>query len=230
MPHSKGKMRINPVTGDRFRHGNPRKDGYIFDHYEKTDILKNGFFREHWRSHAGLLKKRQTQKIWSHKDYIEKIKDPAYKKIKEERGKEYYKKYGLKWVTSEKGFFTQLFQGMRARSQKKYLKYKPGRTLVECHIRDKDHLLELYEKQKKLLGGPYCRYTGATLTRERSIGKGFKGCTKTNLSVDRIDPKLPYQEDNIVFCSWEFNQRKNSVTPADCKIILKVYEEINGKD
>jgi len=223
-------MRINPETGDRFRFGDSRKDGYFFSHYEKTDIKKDGFFREHWRSRIGCLKQRQAKKLWSHKDYIEKMKDPAYRKMREEKGKKYYIKGYLKWVTSEKGFFTQLFQSIRARSLPRYLKYKPGRKLVKNHIRDKDHLLELYGKQKKLLGGPYCRYTGAALTMKRSIGKGFTGYTKTNVSVDRIDPTLPYQEGNIVFCSWKFNERKNSVTPADCKRILEIYEEMNGKD
>ena len=227
MPHSKGKMRINPATEDRFRYGDERKDGYFFSHYEKTDIKKDGFFREHWRSRAALLKQKPVQKLWSHKDYIKKMTDPTYRKMRKEKRKKYYQEDYLKWVTSEKGFFTQLFQSIRSRSLPKYLKYKPGRTLVKNHIRDKDHLLELYEKQKKLLGGPYCRYTGSTLTMKRSTGKGFTGYTKTNLSVDRIDPTLPYQEGNIVFCSWEFNQRKNSVTPDDCKRILKVYEEMN---
>ena len=215
MPHSKGKMRINPATEDRFRHGDERKDGYFFSHYEKTDIKKDGFFREHWRSHIA----KEKGKLWRRKDHIEKMKDPTYRKKR--------KKHFLKWATSEKGFFTQLFQSIRARSLPKYLIYKPGRTLVKNHIRDKDHLLELYEKQKKLLGGPYCRYTGSTLTMKRSTGKGFTGYTKTNLSVDRIDPTLPYQEGNIVFCSWGFNERKSSVTPDDCKRILEVYEEMN---
>ena len=43
--------------------------------------------------------------------------------------------------------------------------------------------------------------------------------------MDRIDPNLPYQEDNIVFCSWEFNDKKGAVSPEDCKKILKVHEE-----
>ena len=31
MPHSKGVMKVNPSTGERFRHGEIRKDGFIFD-------------------------------------------------------------------------------------------------------------------------------------------------------------------------------------------------------
>ena len=29
----KNKMRLNPETGDRFRHGDLREDGFVFDHY-----------------------------------------------------------------------------------------------------------------------------------------------------------------------------------------------------
>ena len=59
------------------------------------------------------------------------------------------------------------------------------------------------------------------------MGKGWKPSRPTNLSIDRIDPRLPYEEGNIVFCTWEFNNRKHGVTPDDCKRILKVYEEMN---
>ena len=66
------------------------------------------------------------------------------------------------------------------------------------------------------------------ILNKKNCGKGFTGFTKTNISIDRIDPSLPYQEDNIVFCSWEFNDRKAGVTIDDCKEILRVWEERNA--
>jgi hypothetical protein len=75
--------------------------------------------------------------------------------------------------------------------------------------------------------GPYCKYSGVKLTTKRSMGEGWHKSRPTNLSIDRIDPRRPYEERNIVFCTWEFNNRKNSITPDDCKRILKVYEEMN---
>ena len=50
MPHSKGVMRINPKTGDRFRWRDVREDGFIFDHYDMGIIGKNGYIKEHWRN------------------------------------------------------------------------------------------------------------------------------------------------------------------------------------
>jgi len=136
-----------------------------------------------------------------------------------------------KYFNSEKGFFAELWNGLKKRCDKNsYYHRNSNRTLkVNNGIRGRDHLLELWEKQKKLLGGPYCIYTGVELTTKKSKGKGYTGTTKTNISMDRIDAKLPYQEDNIVFCSWEFNDRKAGVTIDDCKKILKVWEERNAK-
>jgi len=135
--------------------------------------------------------------------------------------------YSCKYRQSEKGFFQEIWSNLKKSCDKdsSYHKHNNRAVKINNGIRGRDHLRELWEKQKKLLGGPYCIYTGVELTTKRSRGKGHIGATKTNLSIDRIDPTLPYQEDNIVFCSWEFNKRKSGVTPDDCKRILEVYEE-----
>ena len=120
----------------------------------------------------------------------------------------------LKYVESEKGYFNNIWQSIRFRG-------------VAYNLKNRDHLLELYYKHKKEYGS-CCRYTGVELTTKRSTGEGWKRSRPTNISVDRIDPRLPYEEGNIVFCTWEFNNRKSGVTPDDCKLILKVYEEENA--
>ena len=135
--------------------------------------------------------------------------------------------WGENYRQSEKGFFQEIWDNLKKSCDKdsSYHKYNKRAVKINNGIKDRDHLLELWEKQKKLLGGPYCRYTGVELTMEKSNGQGHRGATKTNISIDRIDSTLPYQEDNIVFCSWEFNSRKGGVTIDDCKLILKVHEE-----
>ena len=141
-------------------------------------------------------------------------------------------KWDEKWLNTEEGFFSELWNNIKKRCSPEYMKKnKPNRKVkVNNGIRDKYHLLEMWESQKKLLGGPYCIYTGVKLTTVRHRGKGFTGYTKTNISIDRIDPNLPYQEDNIVFCSWEFNDTKGSVSPSDCELILKVYKENHARN
>ena len=132
-----------------------------------------------------------------------------------------------KYLRSEKGFFMEIWHTIKKRCDKNSYCCRVGKRTLQINngIRGRDHLLELWEKQKRLLGGPYCAYTGVKLTTERNNGKGYIGSTNTNISIDRVDPRLPYQEDNIVFCSWEFNDRKSGVTPEDCKKILKVHKE-----
>jgi len=137
--------------------------------------------------------------------------------------------YACKYRKSEKGFFQEIWSNLKKSCDKdsSYHKHNNRAVKINNGIRGRDHLLELWEKQKKLLGGPYCMYTGIELTTKKSNGQGRRADIKTNISIDRIDPTLPYQEDNIVFCSWEFNKRKGAVSPEDCKRILKVYEEMN---
>ena len=131
------------------------------------------------------------------------------------RSNAYRAKYDLKYKQSEKGFFENLWQSIKKSSKK--------RGTINF-IKSRDRLLELWNKHKKEYG-PHCRYTGVELTTKRSMGEGWKKSRPTNLSIDRIDPRRPYEEGNIVFCSWEFNNRKNSITPDDCKRILEVYKE-----
>ena len=135
------------------------------------------------------------------------------------RSNAYRAKYDLKYKQSEKGFFENLWQSIKKSSKKKG---------TINFIKSRDHLLELWNKHKKEYG-PHCRYTGVELTTKRSMGEGWKKSRPTNISVDRVDPRLPYEEGNIVFCAWEFNNRKSGVTPDDCKRILEVYEELYAR-
>ena len=131
----------------------------------------------------------------------------------------YRAKYDLKYKESEKGFFDILWQSIKNSSKK--------RGTINF-IKDRDHLLELWNNHKKEYGRR-CRYTGIELTTKRSMGEGRTPTTPTNISIDRVDPRRPYEEKNIVFCTWEFNNRKNSITPDDCKRILEVYEELHAR-
>jgi hypothetical protein len=125
-----------------------------------------------------------------------------------------------KYSNSERGYICNLFNGIKKRS-KRYGKVKKS---SECKITKKEFIEEwLFHKQRF---GINCRYTKVPLTYVSNRGYGVqKYKTKTNISVDRIDNTLPYQVNNIAFCSGEFNDRKGSVEIEDCKKILKVYEE-----
>ena len=62
----KGKMRLNPETGDRFRHGDLREDRFVFDHYD-MGLVRNGYFKEHWRSSENFNKKYKKKETLKEK-------------------------------------------------------------------------------------------------------------------------------------------------------------------
>ena len=45
MHHSKVNERLNPNTGERFKIGDSREDGFKFDGYIHSVVRKNGYFK-----------------------------------------------------------------------------------------------------------------------------------------------------------------------------------------
>ena len=45
------------------------------------------------------------------------------------------------------------------------------------------------------------------------------------LSIDRFDTNIGYTKDNIVFCRWDANDIKGSITIEMCKTIYRKYLE-----
>jgi hypothetical protein len=119
---------------------------------------------------------------------------------------------------SLRGFLVNAFNHMIKRSRK-----RKNRKSVEVNLTKQQFFEEFLLHYERF--GMNCRYTGVPLTTISNRGTKKITITQTNLSVDRIDNSLPYQVDNIVFCTHQFNNRKSSVGIDDCKKILKVYEE-----
>jgi hypothetical protein len=119
---------------------------------------------------------------------------------------------------SLRGFLVNAFNHMIKRSRK-----RKNRKSVEVKLTKQQFFEEFLLHYERF--GMNCRYTGVPLTTISNRGTKKITITQTNLSVDRIDNGLPYQVDNIVFCTHQFNNRKSSVGIDDCKKILKVYEE-----
>jgi hypothetical protein len=87
------------------------------------------------------------------------------------KSKENKIKGNQRYFSSERGYFTELFNSLRQRCGK--TKYKrPGRKIHEMDIRDRHHLIELWHKQCQALGGPYCIFTGVEMTTIKNRGGG----------------------------------------------------------
>ena len=69
-------------------------------------------------------------------------------------------------------------------------------------------------------GNPVMSVTGG----EVLFGKNSSIKVKSNMSVDRINSDKGYTKDNIVFCTWEFNDRKGEVSIRDIGHILDLIE------
>lgn len=69
--------------------------------------------------------------------------------------------------------------------------------------------------------GVNCYYTGVPLTfYDPDNLRADTLCT-----IDRFDSEKGYTIDNIVFCCWDFNKRKNNISVQDCIKILKRHHE-----
>ena len=135
-----------------------------------------------------------------------------------ENNKEKKTKANYKYNYSLRGFLVNAFNYIIKRSRK-----RKNRKIIKVNLTKQQFFEEFLLHYERF--GMNCRYTGVPLTTVSNRGGGQINITQTNLSVDRIDNSLPYQVDNIVFCTHEFNNRKSSVGIDDCKKILKVYEE-----
>tara|TARA_R100000808_G_C2103157_1_gene119592 strand:+ start:104 stop:661 length:558 start_codon:yes stop_codon:yes gene_type:complete len=160
-------------------------------------------------------------------------KDPVYREKERKRNREYNKSHqgrkvkraGYdKYMQTEHGYLTDKWHTVSKKAWDKRRKPIP----VEL---TKEEFFELWEQHKKKYGGWICAYTGQIMTQTRSMnpvgserGKASAIKVKTNMSVDRLDSSKGYTKDNIVFCTWEFNDRKGNVSLEDIRCILNLME------
>ena len=97
-----------------------------------------------------------------------------------------------------------------------------------------NHIIAMKEKFPES-DGRLCRYCEQPFTFETKMGTRGKGPNHNrgtqnynNFSIDRYDPRITYQRDNIVFCCVGCNDRKKNSTPEDWKNFLRVGKEFRS--
>ena len=115
-----------------------------------------------------------------------------------------------KYMNTEHGYMRSLFGSSRKNANYKNLPFKF--TWEEWW----QHWLD----QKKKWG-LVCPYTRVTMT----MIKGLKKRTITNLSADRINVKHGYTPVNTIFCTWDANNKKSSVSIDMCQAVLDLYND-----
>ena len=177
--------------------------------------------KEDATAYQKVYREKNKEKISARqKDYREKNKG----KIKDYR--EEHKEERATWLSTEKGFLSNLYSGCKRRTKKKQAKY-PSK---EWSLLSKEEFLNLWEEHKAKHGYNCGYYNDEPIIMQRSAPNknGKRNPTPKNLlSVDCLNPEKGYTKENIVFCGWAVNDRKNSIRKKDCHLIIRKYEERN---
>ena len=140
------------------------------------------------------------------------------------------------YMNTERGFIVACIARKFKPSAKKY-----GGHLAADHM-DKKEFWRLYMNHIILMkekfpdsDGRLCRYCEQPFTFETRMGVRGKGQPSnratqnyTNFSIDRFDPRLTYQNNNIVFCCFGCNDRKKNSTPDDWRNFIRVEKELKN--
>ena len=127
------------------------------------------------------------------------------------------------WSYKEKYNTDSKFRAREQKRKRDYGRSSHGRTVKRAN----------YDKHMKTEKG----YLGEKWNAINRQGKFYKNRTrnyqrrpipvsliKSNMSIDRIDSSQGYTKDNIVFCTWDFNDRKGNISLEDIRCILNLLE------
>ena len=148
------------------------------------------------------------------------------------------RKQNIKYLNTESGFIISKWNDIKKRVNKKnkmkesdgdYRKSAGSKKIAKLeHTLTKEEFLQAWEEHK-IKYGWNCYYTGKPMKIGRKLAvKGAKKRHSTPpdlLSIDRFDSNLGYTKDNIVFCRWDANDMKGSITIELCKTIYRKYLE-----
>ena len=148
------------------------------------------------------------------------------------------RKQNIKYLNTESGFIISKWNDIKKRVNKKnkmkesdgdYRKSAGSKKIAKlAHTLPKEEFLQAWEEHK-IKYGWNCYYTGKPMKIGRKLAvKGAKKRHSTPpdlLSIDRFDSNVGYTKDNIVFCRWDANDMKGSITIELCKTIYRKYLE-----
>ena len=133
----------------------------------------------------------------------------------------------IKYLNTEAGFIVMKYCDLAKTARRRE---KNGKAGIE--VFSQEEFFKAWDEHKAKYGR-HCAYTGEPILLKRRLAKHINGkynkAPPNLLSVDRLDPEKGYTKDNVVFCSWAVNDRKNAVTIKDCYRIIEIYEERNKK-
>lgn len=204
-----------PLTIDFFRRGNNNKYGFKSRCKFCTNKSKENLRSRHWKD--GLLFCRMCGGYKKEEEFYAN-KTMPYRNYKHTNCIECDKKRENKSRRKNLGQTENL--GYYLRNILNGIKTRGRKNNIEVSITLED-LLEQYKNQNG-----FCNLTNIKLTSFINKGK-----IPTNISVDRIDPKLNYTKDNIQLVCSRVNIIKLDDSIEDtiywCKLIIRQHENNN---
>ena len=181
--------------------------------------------------------------VWSYKEKYRKDSKFRARELKRKRvygrsshGRTVKRANYAKQMSTEKGYLREKWNSLMSKSRNYADKTRGYQRKAIPILITREEFYELWEQHKKRYGGWFCAYTGEKMTHTRNVNelKHLKSRTKmmgnnkikikSNMSVDRIDSDKGYTKDNIVFCTWDFNDRKGNISLEDIRCILNLLE------
>ena len=158
---------------------------------------------------------REKDRSRSRKYFNEKFVPGVRKRTKKQRKR--HSKTDKENKKTMRGFFVNQYNAKISTIRKREKLKKIHKDVPIITLED---LLWLWGEHVRKYG-VNCYYTGVPLTfYDPDNLRADTLCT-----IDRFDSERGYTIDNIVFCCWEFNKRKNNIGIKDCIRILKRYNE-----
>ena len=229
--------RLNPKTGEPFKRGDTREDGFRFQSYVFT-IRQNGFYREQWSSPEAFERSsiRMRERVARNEHLYTKRPDPKIhkKSINPETGKHWIRgdinkangKIFVKYqgrVSVETNMYLELWAISEDSFKKIYIRNNLVKVRKKCIDKnlpydvDNKYLLSIFPKDNMC----------PALKIPMRFG-GDKDHRHNSPSIDRIIPAKGYVKGNVRWVSYLANAIMNE---ANADQILKVgkWLEEQGK-
>lgn len=204
----RGQERRDKSTGQPFKRGDIREDGWVFINYNRSRVTNSGFYEETW-IHPDKFDKSKVVKRLNPRTNL-----PFKKGEKDERGRIFssYHLVGVgednfakeKWLTEEQ-FFNEIIRQVNWKAKRRAKKNGYPHNVSD------DYLKSIFPEDFR------CPVLNTTMIfGDESLD--------TSPSLDKIHPEKGYVEGNLVWISYRANKIKSDATPDE---LHKVWSWFN---
>lgn len=245
--------RKNPITGENFKQGDTREDGFRFVTYVPSRKRKNGFFVETWASPEAFENRLRERKFNSIIEGRKKNKKQGIEGKKRlnprtnqlyksgdwddtgtKRFERYDKYYILKdgycrmtWETPDarrnRLEYTDKYQSENFFSQRLSRSKKRAKQKGVPHNITKQYITDIFPEDG------LCPALGVPLVSRGEEGVDPTLSRQNSPSLDRIIPDKGYVEGNVVWLSFQANMIKGVSNAAEIRKVADWLDELESQ-